>query len=621
MAAPGLWPETDEEAYAREQRLKSGAERAGLAASEARLAHARVSQTLARDRDFGVPAAQPPESVARLFEGNAPSLGAMSFASPALVPGVAPLEGHFAFQQLATPSPFLDKRQPDYATADFSSSPAAPQPAARAPMAYAPRPAAAPSPIAPEYGGTYFEPAKYDAAIASGKLKPEQIAAYQAAKARAGATPLGLTAEGMLIDSAKRKADLVAAGAEQTSLANALERDSKAQEAAAVTEREQIASYEKMRSEFDTSQANRVAQMDSMKADISATKIDPSQYFSKGNAFGNVLSLLAVALGGYAEGFSGGRLKNNALAMLQNSIDNDIAAQKANLDNKKTALGAAQSIYGLARQQFGDDQQAAEFTRARQNDILKTQALRFATDGRTEAIRANAKKLAEHLDLESQGADNRVKLLNANAEAQRIAAAHRGGGGGATPEEKQFDKDLALRSRLAGVRKSEAEATKSEREARGEGEDHKDKEIISFEGADYLVPKVGAKELRESAGSAMATQEQADTMLKLAKGDYHTLFGTTDAKAQGELVRAALIAGVARVKSSGFNPSKEAEESAKELVPDVPYVFGSEAFNTTIKEIPALARAQVRKQLEAAGAKRLDGASASKPIKRYTGRN
>jgi hypothetical protein len=377
-----------------------------------------------------------------------------------------------------------------------------------------------------------------------------------------------------------------------------------------------------MRAEFDTSQAKRVAEMDTMKADIAATKIDPSQYFSKGNAFGNVLSLLAVALGGYAEGYSGGRLKNNALAMLQNSIDNDIAAQKANLDNKKSALGAAQSIYGLARQQFGDDQQAAEFTRARQNDVLKTQALRFANEGRTEAIRANATKLAEHLGLESKKGDNEVLLLHANAEQQRIAAARRGGGGGgATPEEKAFAKELSQRSRLAGVRKLEAEATKSEREATGEGEARKDKEIIQFDGVDYLVPKVGAKELRESAGAAMATQEQADTMRKLASGPYHTLFGTSTAKAQGELVRAALVAGVARVKSSGFNPTKEAEEGAKELVPDVPRVFGSDAYDAVMKEIPALSKAQVLSQIVAAGGTRFDGAPAAEPIKRYSGRN
>ena len=607
MATPELWPETDEEAFAREQRLKQGAERAALAASAARLAYARVPGALA---------AQPPGSVAKLFEGNAPSLGAVSFASPALVPGVAPLEGQFAFQRLATPSPFLGERQPDYATADFSRSPAAPQTIARAPVTYAPRPAA-PAGL-PMLYGTLPDEKAYEAAKASGKLTPQAAAAYDAAKARYAATPLGLTGEGMLIDSAKRKADLVAAGAEQTSLANALERDTKAQEAAAVTEREQIASYEKMRSEFDASQSNRVAQMDTMKADIAATKIDPSQYFSKGNAFGNVLSLLAVALGGYAEGYSGGRLKNNALAMLQNSIDNDIAAQKANLDNKKSALGAAQSIYGLARQQFGDDQQAAEFTRARQNDVLKTQALRFANEGRTEAIRANATKLAEHLDLESKKGDNEVQLLHAKAEQQRIAAANRGGGGGgATPEEKAFAKERAVEREDLKMRRDRADTVKAEREAGGEGETRKTQGVVSFEGVDYLVPKDAARDLQSAAAAAAATQNQAESLVELGKGGWHQLVGTSVAAGRGEIIRGALAANLAKANSGGFNPSAPTEERAQATVTAPPRTFGQDAWATTIHEIPKLAADSVRQHLKAAGAVRRDGASRAAPVKSY----
>ena len=491
------------------------------------------------------------------------------------------------------------------------------QPIARAPMVYAPRPVAAPSPIAAEYGGTYFDPAKYDAAVASGKLKPEQIAAYQAAKARAGATPLGLTAEGMQIDSAKRKADLVAAGAEQTSLANALERDTKAQEAAAVTEREQIASYEKMRAEFDASQSNRVAQMDTMKADIAATKIDPSQYFSKGNAFGNVLSLLAVALGGYAEGYSGGRLKNNALAMLQNSIDNDIAAQKANLDNKKSALGAAQSIYGLARQQFGDDQQASEFTRARQNDVLKTQALRFASEGRTEAIRANATKLAEHLGLESQDAENRVKLLHANAEQQRIAAAHRGGGG-ATPEEKAFAKERAAEREDLKMRRDRAETTKAERDAGGEGETRKGKEIVVVEGVSYFVDKSAAVGLRNSAAAAASAGTAASALIEASKGSYYSVTpGMTEKQSRAQPILGALQANYATVLASGTAPSDKAEANARDVVNEVPKFQSEEIWAKKIQAIPKLLASKVRSQLEAAGAVRLDGAPRAAAVKVY----
>jgi hypothetical protein len=306
------------------------------------------------------------------------------------------------------------------------------------------------------------------------------------------------------------------------------------------------------------------------------------------------------------------------LKMLDQAIDRDIAAQRDNLSTKRGLLAESQSVFAMARQKFGDDQAAAEFTKARQNETLKNAAARYQGEARTEAMRANAAKLEQHFGLEERRADNNVQQLNAQYEAARLKAAAGAAASAASAEERAYDKSMKRLQAAAALDKTVAETEKLQSEARGGGEDLKNKEIINFEGVDWLVPKVGAKELRESAGAAMATQEQADTMRKLATGEYHTLFGTTDAKAQGELVRSALVAGVARVKSSGFNPSKEAEDSARDLVPDVPRVFGSGAFDATIKEIPALSKAQVRSQLIAAGAKRLDGAPAVETIKTYT---
>lgn len=282
--------------------------------------------------------------------------------------------------------------------------------------------------------------------------------------------------------------------------------------------------------------------------------------------------------------------------------------KKQTSTTKKSALGAAQSIYGLARQQFGDDQQAAEFTRARQNDVLKTQALRFANEGRTETIRANAKKLAEHLDLESQGADNRVKLLNANAEAQRIAAAHRGGGGGATPEEKAFDKELALRSRLAGVRKSEAEATKSEREATGEGETRKGKEIVNYGGESYSVDKSAAVALRAAAAAAEASKEQTEALITKSSGSYHTLLpGMSQKQSEAQPLLGSLQAGMATVLASGGMPSDKAEANARKIVSEVPQFQSEGNWAAGIRQVPGMLDSRVRAMLGAANAQSVSG--------------
>lgn len=408
-----------------------------------------------------------------------------------------------------------------------------------------------PSALQGQYGGTYFGP-DYEAAVASGKFTPQQVAAAEAAKARYAGTPLGLTAQRLGLESEARKADITYAGKEQEALALAAERENTARQAAEVSERAQMERFERMRSDFDNSQAQRMRDMEDLRGEIAATKIDPSQYFAKGNGFGNVLSLLSVALGGFAEGYSGGRLKNNALAMLQNSIAQDIEAQKANLANKRGALSESQSLYGLARQKFGDDQTAMEYTRARQNELLKNQALRFANEGRTDAIRANAQKLAQHFDIESKMSDNRVRQLFADSEAARLRAAAGAEAAAKTAEERALDKELALRTKLAGLRKTEAEAGKLEREASGQVSAEDSEKLLS-----RYVPSLGAvagtPKQAEELNDALAQVEKAtailDTMKALRTEGYTGGFGSDAARY--DALRTDAIASINRAARLG----------------------------------------------------------------------
>ena len=473
-----------------------------------------------------------------------------------------------------------------------------------------------PSALQGQYGGTYFGP-DYEAAVASGKFTSQQVAAAEAAKARYAGTPLGLTAQRLGLESEARKADITYAGKEQEALALAAERENAARQAAEVSERAQMERFERMRSDFDASQAQRMRDMEDLRGEIAATKIDPSQYFAKGNGFGNVLSLLSVALGGFAEGYSGGRLKNNALAMLQNSIAQDIEAQKANLANKRGALSESQSLYGLARQKFGDDQTAMEYTRARQNELLKNQALRFANEGRTDAIRANAQKLAQHFDIESKMSDNRVRQLFADSEAARLRAAAGAEASAKTAEERALDKEIALRTKLAGLRKTEAEAGKLEAEALA-GPAEKNTARVVFEGQTYVVPKEGAKELQEMAASAAATKAQADAAIALGKGDYYSAGVEKPARSRGKKTIESLQASYAKVLSSGFNPSQVSEERARESIGEPPRVFGEEAWSTGLRQIPELSADLVRKRLEAVGAVPLDQTAKAPPVKTYS---
>lgn len=408
---------------------------------------------------------------------------------------------------------------------------------------YAPQAPALPA----ELGASSGYGSAYDAAVASGRFTPQQLQAAEASRAKHAGTPLGLQGEALRIGSKGTLADLTANIAEQRALATAQERADAASANAAVVDEDQAKRFESMRAEFDESQNKRLADMDELRADIAKTKIDPSQYWSKGSGFGQALSLLSVAIGGFAKGWSGGRLENTGLKMLDQAIDRDIAAQRDNLSTKRGLLAESQSVFSMARQRFGDDQAAAEFTKARQNEMLKNAAARYQGEARTEAMRANAAKLEQHFGLEERRADNTVQQLYAQAEAARLRAAAGAAAGAASAEEREFNKELALRSKVAGVRKAEAEATESENKARVDSTG-----IVTGKGATEMqgryVPALGAvagtakqaDDLNEGLGLIEKTTALLDKMSTLRdKGDTGA-YGSTDQSSYDALRTEAL---------------------------------------------------------------------------------
>ena len=319
--------------------------------------------------------------------------------------------------------------------------------------------AAIPGALAGQYGGTYFGP-DYESAKASGKFTPQQIAAADAARARYAATPLGLAQQEMELGKREELSRVAQEQAGAGADIAAAQRYNQALSDADKDNRRQMQQFESMRQDFDASQQKRLRDMDELKAEIAATKIDPARYWSQGSGFGQALSLLAVALGGFAQGYSGGRIPNTALDQLNDSINKDIEAQKASLANKRGVLAEAQNIYGIARQKFGDDQSAMDYTRARQNEALKNVALRYENEARTDKLKASAQYLANHFANQEQLYDVKVRQMHADAEARRLQAAAASQFSAQAQAERDFDKQLERRAKIAAVGKTLAETEK-----------------------------------------------------------------------------------------------------------------------------------------------------------------
>lgn len=302
--------------------------------------------------------------------------------------------------------------------------------------------------------GVYYD-ARVDAALAAGEITPEKAAAAKAQYAKFRETPLGLQFESMRAEP-QLVQELGKLKLEQMSTEERLsERAAEAQAKvdAQLADSERI--YAEQRKATEAELVGKQREMDAIRADIAATKIDPQNYFSSAPAWAKVLSILSVGIGGFASGWSGGRIPNTALAQLNAAIDRDIEAQKANLAKKRGEFGAAQGVYAQVRQKLGDDEQAYNFTRA----LLLNQGARaaqaLAGEGRTAGIRNAAAQTSEQLKFQAQQAERNAlgivlqqQLAEREREARaRFAASPAGRAAAAASDEARLQKE-----RLKGLK-------------------------------------------------------------------------------------------------------------------------------------------------------------------------
>lgn len=96
----------------------------------------------------------------------------------------------------------------------------------------------------------------------------------------------------------------------------------------------------------------RMAKLEQLSREAAAEKIDPNHFWNDKPASFKFESALFAGLGSLGEGLGGG--KNQAMAMLTDSIDRDMKSQDANLKNKRDTIAAETNILGQLRQEYGD---------------------------------------------------------------------------------------------------------------------------------------------------------------------------------------------------------------------------------------------------------------------------
>jgi hypothetical protein len=132
--------------------------------------------------------------------------------------------------------------------------------------------------------------------------------------------------------------------------------------------------FDRQRKDVQVALAPQEAELLSLTKAVKEGKVDPNRFWSNqttGQAFATTLGAM---LGAFTEGWTGGRVRNSALAVIERAIDRDIQAQRANLERDRAALGAQRGLVSYYYSKLGDLDRAQGLARVALTDLAQVEA-------------------------------------------------------------------------------------------------------------------------------------------------------------------------------------------------------------------------------------------------------
>lgn len=147
--------------------------------------------------------------------------------------------------------------------------------------------------------------------------------------------------------------------------------------------------------------------------DVQNQHIDPQHYMGNMDTMGKIMTAVAIGLGGIGSGMTG--QPNPALKYMNDQIDRDIDAQKAELGKRETLLSAN-------LRQFGNLKDATDMTKLMQTDLVKLQLQRATANAQTPQAQQRAmsmgQQIQQYTDTNAQQLAQR-RMLQANGGQQQ----------------------------------------------------------------------------------------------------------------------------------------------------------------------------------------------------------
>lgn len=164
-----------------------------------------------------------------------------------------------------------------------------------------------------------------------------------------------------------------------------------------VEEKNLMSNYQQKSQEID-------AERMSVYNDLKNGHINPQHYMQNLSGFGQAMTAIGLALGGYGAGINGG--SNQAMDFLNKQIDRDVEAQKAEMGKKENLLSHL-------NQQMGNLRDATTMAKAMQMDMYSTKMQEVAAKSKNPVAQAKAEQMIADWHIKNEPQLQQMKMSQA----------------------------------------------------------------------------------------------------------------------------------------------------------------------------------------------------------------
>jgi hypothetical protein len=168
---------------------------------------------------------------------------------------------------------------------------------------------------------------------------------------------------------------------------------------------------------------------------IQKMQVDPDHWWAKKSTGEKITAGIGMAFIAFGAGLSasGGGDATIGLKALQHEIDNDIAAQKMNIDNAWQGADRKQNIYQSAFAAFKDERMATASAKASAWELVSMKLKSIEQSTTSKVAKQQAGKIGEQIDFSIQkyqaevqmlGEQNYAAMMERRRQAEASAAAH-----------------------------------------------------------------------------------------------------------------------------------------------------------------------------------------------------